>query len=851
MKKLYLLLVSLSFCTSLFAQYYVVTGKIFDNADKVLLPNAQVLIVGEAGARVIADEDGNYRVAVLQREVELEFRHTGYENVIKKVSFEKKDAVKLDVGMSLSGTQMLNEVYVTGERYSVEKLTNPQSVDVISLKDIERKNATTLDNALGSVAGLTIIDNEPQVRGGSGFSSGMGSRVMITLDDMPILRADAGRPAWNLVPMEDVAQIEVMKGASSVMYGSAAINGVINVRTQFAKSEPVTKIGIYGGYYNKPADLSKSPWGNGTFPLKFGATMSHARKIGKKVDITAAVEYADDDGYRGGTGWRDKYGSAPFAGNQENWLVKAERRIRANAGVQYNISRAWQLSLNGNVMYSDNNQCHFWSDANTGIYNTYPGTLSHFIDLMAFVDPQVKYTDRFGGIHNLKNRVLYSDNKGSSKMYFSSEDSVKTIKQNAASLTTYNAYTYKKKLSERYNWNINAGISNQYAYSYGTVFSGIVNESNTDTVGTHFANNLAVFFRTDISVLKQKNLNISFGGRWESCFIDDFYEGKPIFQVGLNYHIPVSYTYFRFNVGQGYRAATIGERYITTIVGNYGFYPNPELKSETSVNTEFAIQQMAKFGEFFEGYIDIAGFYQIYDNYIEFAMGPFKPNKTSSELGIGFMFFNTGPARIYGTEAQIAGKGRVGRYFEYMLTLGYTYSIPQSLNGDYVYKETPGMIHSLKKQSLLLPTIRETLPYKMPDNLLKYRIQHVGKSDVYITFIKRFTLGFSAKYFSNMKNVDVPFYKYDADDFPFYGVREFMNRQQYGMWVFDMRFAFETDKFTAAVTCNNLLNKEYSLRPLHVEAPRTIVVSLNYKFSDFIPGKFFTKKKYNNGNGSM
>ena len=835
MKKLYLLLVSLSFCTSLFAQYYVVTGKIFDNADKVLLPNAHVVVLGESDIRVIADKDGNYLVAVTQREVELEFRHTGYENTTRKVSFEGKEEVKLDVGMLLSGTQVLEEVRVTGERYKVDKITNPQSVDVIGLKDIERKNATTLDNALGSVSGLTIVDNEPQVRGGSGFSSGMGSRVMITLDDMPILRADAGRPAWNLIPMEDVAQIEVMKGASSVMYGSAAINGVINVRTQFAKSEPVTKAGIYGGFYSKPADLNKSPWGESgaIVPIKFGATMSHARKIGK-VDFTAAVEFADDDGYRGGTQWRDKYGATPFRGDSANWLVKAERRVRANIGIQYNISSKWQLALNGNIMLSDNNQCHFWSDANNGIYNTFPGTLSHFIDLMTFVDPQVRYIDKFGGVHSFKNRILYSDNKA-----------LNIEKQDASSLTAYNAYTYKKRLSEKYDWNINAGISNQYAYSIGTVFSGIVSDDNTP--GTHFANNLAVFVRSDISVLKNKNLNLSFGGRWESCWIDKFYEGRPIFQVGMNYHIPVSYTYFRFNVGQGYRAATIGERYITTIVGKYGFYPNPELKSETSVNTEFAIRQMAKFGEYFEGYIDIAGFYQRYDNYIEFCLGPFKPDKPPGEPGFGFKFFNTGPAQIYGTEAQIAGQGRIGRYFEYMLNLGYTYSLPQALDPNYIYAKVDNFDYSLNSFSLQLLSSFEELPYKMAKNLLKYRIQHVGKADVNITFIKRFSFGFSAKYFSNMKNMDLPFYQIIGDDFPFYGMRDFMMRQRNGMWVFDMRFAFETDKFTAAITCNNLLNKEYSLRPLHVEATRTIVLSLNYKFSDINPGKFFPKKKYKNG----
>ena len=87
-----------------------------------------------------------------------------------------------------------------------------------------------------------MVDGEPQIRSGSGFSYGAGSRVMVMVDDLPVLSGDAGRPTWGFLPLENLEQIEVIKGASSVLYGSAALSGVINIRTRYPDARPLTRI---------------------------------------------------------------------------------------------------------------------------------------------------------------------------------------------------------------------------------------------------------------------------------------------------------------------------------------------------------------------------------------------------------------------------------------------------------------------------------------------------------------------------------------------------------------------------------------------------------------------------------
>ena len=66
---------------------------------------------------------------------------------------------------------------------------------------------------------------------------------------MPLLSGYAGDTQWNAIPIEQAAQVEIMKGASSVLYGSGALNGVIAITEKQPVSKPSRNkitIGIYG-----------------------------------------------------------------------------------------------------------------------------------------------------------------------------------------------------------------------------------------------------------------------------------------------------------------------------------------------------------------------------------------------------------------------------------------------------------------------------------------------------------------------------------------------------------------------------------------------------------------------------
>ena len=80
-----------------------------------------------------------------------------------------------------------------------------------------------------------IIDGQTNIRGGSGWSYGANGRVRGTRWRFADAAADAGDAKWSFLPIENLEQVEMIKGASSVLFGSSALNGAINLHYGFPR----------------------------------------------------------------------------------------------------------------------------------------------------------------------------------------------------------------------------------------------------------------------------------------------------------------------------------------------------------------------------------------------------------------------------------------------------------------------------------------------------------------------------------------------------------------------------------------------------------------------------------------
>jgi outer membrane receptor protein involved in Fe transport len=337
------------------------------------------------------------------------------------------------------------------------------------------------------------------------------------------------------------------------------------------------------------------------------------------------------------------------------------------------------------------------------------------------------------------------------------------------------------------------------------VFSGILASDGTTTAnqnGEYTAENVAVYVQVEKKFFSR--LSILLGGRWEYYKIADLNENRPIFRAGFNLEATKS-TFVRLSVGQGYRAPSIGERYITTNSGGFGFYPNPELKSETCISYEIGAKQLYKIGKFL-GMADISGFLENYDNYVEFNFGQWGGGQLNKSLG--FKFLNTGPARIYGIDMTIMGEGKIARNFEMSALIGYTWSVPMALDPDKIYYSSKGTNYSYA-----------TTSSDTTGNILKYRMQKILKSDLQFTMKKRYSVGMTGRYYGFMKNIDI--FLNTLDPTMHSGIVRYRQEHNKGNFIVDVRLSYSYRDFKFSFLVNNCLNTEYSLRPITIEAPRT------------------------------
>jgi iron complex outermembrane receptor protein len=773
-----------------------------------------VFVKGSETSGVVTNLDGRFDLSVMPGNLNLVFRQMGYKPLEMLLDLKPGAKSELDIRLEPESTQLKTFVTTAGKyEQNIEQLT--VSMEVLRPNIIENKNTTSIDNALQQVPGVSIVDSEPQIRSGSGYSFGAGSRAMILVDDLPILSGDAGRPNWGFIPVENIEQVEVIKGASSVLYGSAALSGVLNIRTAYPRDEPQTRISMFSGVYNNPERKDAIYWGDNN-PTYTGLNFFHSRKVGN-LDLVVGGNYFNDNGYIGPT--------LPDAADStlNPAVVKQgefENRGRLNMNLRYRFKKVEGLSVgvNANAMLSRSTGTLIWLNADTGMYRSYPGSITLTLQTAAYVDPFVQYYGKKGFRHVLRNRWFYLDNDNDNN-------------QSNKSQVFFSEYQVQKK--------VDAGFLKGLMFTAGAVHSLTRGTSDlykgnlSDTVNQKaFSDNrnLAAYIQLERSFWER--LTLSAGARYEHFAISSprfnegdsvtvSEEGRPVFRAGMNLKLHKA-TFLRASIGQGYRFPTIAEKYIRTRVGPIQIYPNDSIQSERSLNTEVGLKQGFVIGGF-QGYLDLAYFVQTFEDNIEFNFGLFGPLDPAQFFGLGFASLNIGKTRVSGWDVSLAGQGKIGKTGIALLS-GYTYTLPVALEPQLAY---PVKL-SGKPVTYALSSSDST------GYLLKYRFQHLFKTDVELSRGK-WVLGFSARYNSHMKNIDKIFE--DLDDFlavlgqPKPGLKAYRAANNSGAWVLDARLMFKAnEKLQLAFVVNNLMNAEYSLRPMAIEAPRTTALQLNVKF---------------------
>ena len=801
------------------------SGKVIDAQSQK--PLGAVLVYFEnTSYGMSSTPDGEFSIEAPAGNYTLLAAYLTHQTFKKEISLTSNQEFNIEL---VSNDAQMNLVVVSAGRYEQNIGEVTVSMEVIQPKLIQDKNAVNIDEILQQTPGVAIVDDEPQIRSGSGYSFGAGSRVQVLVDNIPILSGDAGKPSWGFLPTENVSQVEIIKGASSVLYGSSALSGVINFRTAYPTSKPKTKVSVYHGFYSKPQSDSAVYWNRQG--MKSGINFLHSEKFGK-LDFVFASSMQYDDGHLGPI--KDTADGSFSNGNYNPLDVdryNAANRARLNLNLRYRLTDRLYIGLAGIYSFSNSLSTLIWDNSSTGLYGAYEGAATRTIQQLYTVDPSIQYTGKKGAVHTLKSRFQSLDNNNDNN-------------QGNFSDVFYSEYQVQKNwdLSRIKNLTTTAGIVNTNTSSKGDLYVG------GDTEGNNQARNTAAYFQIDKKI--GERLNLSGGVRYEQFLLNNerngsstmlvnvfgktivtkrwwnATDGKPVFRAGANYKLGKA-TYARASYGQGYRFPSIAEKFIVTGLGAIQVFANPDLKPETSYNAEIGIKQGFKIGEF-KGFIDIAAFQQEFRNFIEFTFGQWFAVPLS-DLGqisnaIGFKSLNTGGAKVQGAEISIMGTGNI-RKTRFDVLAGYTYTKPISTTPDYVYAQTvqtPGtLVIQQFSQASYLTTSENT-----NSNILKYRMQHLIRIDVGATH-EAFNSGISFRSNSHMQNIDKAFSQLEQElptEFnP--GINSWRANHTKGDFVFDARVGYTfSEKHKIALIMNNVLNREYAIRPLAIEEPRVTMV---------------------------
>ncbi len=604
-----------------------IAGRVAAKEDTSGLAGATVVIQGMARG-TIADADGRYRIEnVPPGNYAVAFSLVGYRKDVRYgIQVEDGKETILNVMLTQAPVQA-EQVVVTANKREQSLQDVPISMSIMDATQIQQRNNLTIEDALRYVPGVNITGGQVNIRGSSGYSRGAGSRVLMLLDGVPFITGDTGELNFESIPVGQIDRIEVLKGASSALYGSNALGGVINIITKPIPETPETYIRAYGGLYNKP---SYPEWRWSTKNRFYnGQAVSHSARAG---NLGMAVSFSRllNDGYR-----------------QNDYL----RRYNFFLKMREDYPNAGALTLNFGLLYQYGGQFVYWRNLDS-----------------ALIPPILQQTDNVKSIR-----------------YFTSGQYSGVISQNFLISTrgiwyhndwgyeTINAVGRTESVSDEFNVESTGTLllGDDHTVTFG--FEARYDMVNADLFGLHRGGGLALYAQDEFRLTRV--LTLTAGARFDFQSIG---LTKPSGQlnpkVALLY-TPASGTTVRASFGRGFRVPSVAEAFTTAAVSNLAAVPNKNLKPERSYSYEVGISQaLGALGTF-----DAAAFQSDYWDLIEVGLD------ASSGIPI-VQWRNVTRARVQGYEASL----RLSPFGGALLcNASYTYVYPHDLTTNDILKYRP------------------------------------------------------------------------------------------------------------------------------------------------------------------
>ena len=348
-----------------------ISGRVTTQDGSEPIPEAQVVIVGSMrGART--GSDGAYRIAnVAPGEVQLRAMRIGYAAQTRTVTVAAGERTAVDFALVPTATT-LDVVTATATGETQRKRENGSNVATITVDSIDKAAVQTFAQLVnGRAAGVSVLQ--------STGTTGMGARIRVrgansvSLSNEPLLIIDNVRinndansssiavggqlpSRLNDINPEDIESLEIIKGpAAAALYGTAAANGVIQIKTKLGRSGPArwqfySEGGLLREQNEYPANWGG--WGDFGDGSEFGCDrLSAGLGFCSQDSVVSFNPLEVNSPFR--DGWRTKFGvSAGGGGERVTYFVSGD--LEREEGIYYTSAlRRGALRANMHAQLND------------------------------------------------------------------------------------------------------------------------------------------------------------------------------------------------------------------------------------------------------------------------------------------------------------------------------------------------------------------------------------------------------------------------------------------------------------------------------------------------------------------
>ena len=240
---LLLLGVAVCFSSAAYAQQFTLTGKVLDKATGKALPGASVYLP-EIKKGTIANKEGVFSINIEAGAHVLEISYVGYATNVANVQLQKN----LEQNFYLNSSVIEGgNVIVTSFLRATSTRRTPTPVTIIKKEELFRGVSSNLIDALSKVPGVSQISTGPAIS--KPIIRGLGyNRVVVMNDGIRQEGQQWGDEHGIEVDEYNVSRTEVLKVPASLIYGSDALAGVINIISNVPVSEGVIKGNVFSNY---------------------------------------------------------------------------------------------------------------------------------------------------------------------------------------------------------------------------------------------------------------------------------------------------------------------------------------------------------------------------------------------------------------------------------------------------------------------------------------------------------------------------------------------------------------------------------------------------------------------------